>query len=133
MSDLHITLPGRPPSKKNNPVMLKDRNLILPNKQYRDYYKFAIGSKSRPGWLLIHYGNIQFTDPLEMIVDYFLADRRFPDVGNLVSATCDLLEDAGIIYNDNQIWSINAAISGIDRGNPRQEINLTIKKPGWWK
>lgn len=130
---MHITLPGRPPTLKNNPVFLKDRNILLPNKQYREFKKFAIGTKTRPGWLLIHYGNIHFTDPVEMVVDYYLADRRLPDVGNLLSATCDLLEESGIIENDNQIWSINAAISGIDRVNPRQEIYLAIKKPGWWK
>lgn len=133
MSDLTIVLPGRPPTLKNNPIFLKDRNILLPNKQYREFKKFAIGTLKRPGYLLIHYGNIQFTDPVELTVDYFLADRRIPDVGNLVSATCDLLQDSGIVEDDRLIWNINAAISGIDRQNPRQEINLTINKPGWWK
>jgi Holliday junction resolvase RusA-like endonuclease len=68
-----------------------------------------------------------------MTVDYYLADRRMPDVGNLISATCDLLQDASIVYNDSQIWTITAAISGIDRKNPRTELILDIKKPDWWR
>lgn len=132
MADLIIILPGRPPTLKNNPIFLKNRNTLLPNQRYRDFKKFAVGTKTRPGYLLLHYGNRQFTEPVEMVVDYYLADRRIPDVGNLINATCDLLQEAGIVYNDNQIWSINGAISGIDRKNPRQEIQLTINKPDWW-
>jgi hypothetical protein len=131
--EMKIVIPGRPATKKNNPSMVKGRNLILPNKQYREAHRFLIGTKTRPGYLLLHYGNIQFTEPVEMVVDYFLADRRMPDVGNLISATCDLLQDAGIVYNDSQIWTITAAITGIDRKNPRTELILDIKKPEWWR
>lgn len=133
MSDLSIVIPHRPVPKKNNMVMLKDRNLILPSKAYRDYHKFCVGTKTRPGWLLVNYGNHRIDDPVEMWVDYFLPNyAHLPDVSNLINATCDLLQDAGIVWNDSQIWQIHAAISGIDKAHPRTEIQLEIKRP-WWE
>ena len=131
---MKIVIPYPPKPKKNNLVVIKERNLVLPSKSYREYHKFCIGTKTRPGWLLLNYGNIQYTEPVEMVVDYYLPNyAHFPDFSNLVSATCDILEAAGLVYNDSQIWSITAAISGIDRKNPRTELILDIKKPEWWR
>ena len=114
--------------------MVPNRAVLLPSKAFRKYKEFCLGTKSRPGWLLIHYGNIYYADPVEMTVDYYLPDYRwFPDVGNLVNGTCDLLQAAGIVENDSQIWSINAAISGIDKAYPRTELTLEVRRPEWWR
>ena len=131
-----IVIPGRPVPKKNSPVMVKDQNIILPSKAFRDYRKFCLGTKTRPGWLLVCYGNLQFTGPVWVSARYWLPDYRWwPDLVGLMQGTGDLLEAAGIITNDRNIVSWGGShIAGIDRDDPRAEINLAeVGRPKWWR
>jgi len=46
---------------------------------------------------------------------------------NLLQATADILEKAGIIDNDKNIRSFDGSrIAGVDRDRPRVEINIEV-------
>jgi Holliday junction resolvase RusA-like endonuclease len=124
---LQITIPGRPVPKKNNAVMVASRSLILPSKAFREYAKFCIGTKTKPGWLM-QWGNIQFTAPVNMQVLYWLPDKRWwPDLLNLLAGTADLLQDAGILENDKLVAGVDGSrIMGLDKDEPRAEITITM-------
>src|SRR5574343_846432 len=120
---LKITIPGTPRTKKNSQIMVKGRNLILPSKAYQEYYKFCIGTKRNPGWLM-QWGNACFTKPVHVCCQYWFPNHKSrPDLVGLLQATSDLLEAAGIIENDRLIVSYDGSyIVGIDKENPRAEI-----------
>lgn len=124
---LTISIPGRPVPKKNNSIMVKGRNLILPSKAYAEYHKFCIGNKRHPGWLA-QWGNIQYTEPVQMTCLYWYADFRWwGDLINLLEATADILQDADILKDDKLVRSVDGSrIMGIDKENPRTEIAISI-------
>ena len=55
---------------------------------------------------------------------YYLPNRRgYPDLINLLQATCNILEKAKIVENDRYIIGFDVSrIAGIDKVNPRNEI-----------
>ena len=130
---LSITIPGRPVPKKNSPVMIKGRNLILPSKAYRAYHAFCIGTAKRPGWLA-QWGNIQFPSYVSVKAHYWLPDKRWwPDLTGLLQATGDILQAAAIIRDDKFIvgWPCSRIV-GLDRKNPRAEITIyEAAAPEW--
>jgi Holliday junction resolvase RusA-like endonuclease len=121
---LKITIPGQPRPKKNNQVMVKGRNLLLQSKPWREYEKFCIGTKRKPGWLM-QWGNVCYREPVQMTCLYWRQDRRPTDLLNLLAGTSDLLEKAGIISNDRLVVSVDGSrIMGVDRAAPRVEIEI---------
>lgn len=130
---LKLTLPGRPIAKKNNPQVYcppncpgwrrgqgkQPKKIVRPSKEYLEY----------EGQMLKHlmqYMNIQFTEPVDVIVYYWMPDRRSrPDLAGLLQATADILEKAEILKNDQLIrkWG-DSCIIGIDKGNPRAEVEI---------
>lgn len=133
---LQLTIPGRPVPKKNNQIMIKGRNLILPSKAYKAYIDFCVGSKDRRkvGFLML-YGNIQFSGPVRIDAHYWLPDYRWwPDLVGLLQATGDIMQAAGIIKDDKQVitWG-TSQIMGIDVNNPRVEITISDYKCKWWR
>lgn len=130
---LSLTIPGRPVPKKNNQIMVKGRNLILPSKAYKEYYDFCIGTKKKMGWL-VQFGNMQFQGPVRVDAHYWLPDYRWwPDLAGLIQATGDILEAAGILVNDKQITSWGtSAILGLSE-TPRTEITISEMNVSWWK
>jgi Holliday junction resolvase RusA-like endonuclease len=120
-----ITIPGRPVPKKNSAVMVAKRSLILPSKAFRDYEKFCLGNRKSPGWLA-QWGNVRFTDPVQLTCLYWLPDKRWwPDLLNLLAGTSDILEEAGILENDRLVQSVDGSrIMGLDPENPRVEITI---------
>lgn len=76
---------------------------------------------------LLQWGNIQFTGQVQVEAYYWMPDRRSrPDLLGLEQATADILEKAGIISNDRNIarWG-DSCIMGVDKTNPRAEIEIT--------
>lgn len=54
---------------------------------------------------------------------YYLKDKRKTDLTNLLAATHDILQKAGIIEDDALIVSVDGSrIMGVDKVNPRVEI-----------
>lgn len=120
---LSLTISGRAVPKKNHPVMVAGRNLILPSKAFRAYEKDALKQ-------LMAWGN-QFVPGFVWVrAEYWLPDKRWwPDLVGLMQGTGDILEKAGLIANDRNIVSWDGSkIVGIDKENPRTEIYIT---EGW--
>lgn len=126
---LRIVIPGNPPTKKTSQKIIVNkatgRPMVIPSSQYREYEQFCCGTKTRPGYLA-QWGNVCFTTPVNLCARYWLQDGRRKDLLNLLAATADILERAGIILNDNLVESVDGSrIMGIDKINPRVEIEIT--------
>lgn len=115
-----LIITGQPVTKKNSTVVrcLNGKPLVLPSKAYRAYEKEALEHiKNNPGET--------FAGPVIITVHYWLKDNRRPDLTNLLQATADILEKAGVIDNDRNIVSWDGSrIMGTDRNNPRTEIEI---------
>ena len=73
------------------------------------------------------YRGPKFAGEVHVRALYWLPDNRSkPDLINLEEATADILEAAGIVANDRLIvnWD-GSRIAGIDKYNPRVEIEIT--------
>lgn len=117
---LKITIPGNPATKKNSmkPIWVKGRFRLVQSDIYMAYEKDCLK------WLL-QWGNVCYTTPVHLCAQYWRADKRQVDLLNLLAATADILERAGIVENDNLIRCLDGSrIMGIDRENPRVEIEL---------
>ena len=66
------------------------------------------------------------TEPCSVIISYWMPDNRRRDLTNITESIMDFLVDRGIISDDR--WQVIGAITiaslGIDRENPRAEINI---------
>jgi len=117
-----LTLKGRPATKKNSQriaVTKSGKRFIIQSKRYLEYEKNAL-------WQLkAQYRGETIQGKIELKALYYLADKRLPDLINLLQATCDILEKARVIENDRNIISFNGSkIMGIDKDNPRCEIEI---------
>lgn len=124
---VQLVVLGRPVTKKNHQqvVMSKGRPRIVQAKAYYVYAASAISQLKEQ-----YNGKHPFKDAITVSVRYWLPNRRGkPDLNNLLSATADLLEDAGVIFNDHLITNWNGSeIAGIDKENPRAEITIQTNK-----
>jgi Holliday junction resolvase RusA-like endonuclease len=51
--------------------------------------------------------------------------KSWPDLIGLLQATCDILEKAEIIVNDQYVTSLDGSrIVGVNKDNPRVEIEI---------
>lgn len=68
----------------------------------------------------------RYEGAVEIKAEYWLPDKKwYPDLVNLLSATHDILEKAGVIDNDRNIISVDGSrIMGLDKANPRAEITI---------
>jgi Holliday junction resolvase RusA-like endonuclease len=115
-----IKIPGRPVPKKNSMMArcVNGKPLIIQSKNYREYEKMALLS-------LADYQGPRFNCPVQVKASYWLADNRRPDLNNLMAATADILEKAGILKNDRDIVSWDGSrIMGVSP-EPRTEIVIT--------
>jgi Holliday junction resolvase RusA-like endonuclease len=123
-----IKIPGRPVPKKNNMVArcVNGKPLLTQSKAYRDYEKAALLS-------LADYQGPRFSGPVQVRASYWLADNRRPDLNNLMAATADILEKAGILKNDRDIVSWDGSrIMGVSP-EPRTEIVITSVDRQLWR
>jgi len=119
---MKLILKGRPATKKNSQriaVTKSGKRFIIQSKRYLEYEKNAL-------WQLkAQYRGDTIQGKIELKVLYYLADKRLPDLINLLQATCDILEKARVIENDRNIISFDGSkIMGIDKDNPRCEIEI---------
>jgi Holliday junction resolvase RusA-like endonuclease len=120
---IKLVITGRPVTKKNHQqiVMAKGRPRIIQAKAYYVYAHSAVAQLKEQ-----YQGKHPFKNAIAVSVQYWLPNRRGrPDLNNLLSATADLLEDAGVIENDHFIVSWDGSeIAGMDKNNPRAEITI---------
>lgn len=117
---LHIIIPGAPRSKKNSQEIhwVRGRPRIAQSALYRDYAKSCLKN-------LQQWGNVCFKNPVHVKCLYYVPDKRRRDLTNLLAATHDILEAAGIVENDSLIVNLDGSrIVGVDKENPRVEIEI---------
>lgn len=127
---LILVILGQPITKKNSQQMVdigrvcplckrKERSLPIQSAPYRKYEKEAKTQICFKGPLPALAGSV-WVKTL-----YYLKTAREPDLTNLMAATHDILERAGVIENDGLIKSVDGSrIMPKDRQNPRCEITI---------
>lgn len=126
---LEITIPCAPRSKKNHLQLARNPKtgnfFPVQSKAWKEYEKFCIGTKRRPGFL-VQWGNIQYDCPVHLKVLYYVDANRKVDLAGLIQGTQDLLQAAGILKDDVLVKSLDGCrIVGKDKNNPRCEITIS--------
>ena len=122
-----FSIPGAPRTKKNSPVMIKGRNLLLPSEAFRRY-----ASETKLFWM--HEAALRLGHPIDYPVNicavYYMDTKRIVDLVGLLQGTLDLMVEFGILKDDNS--RIAATYDGsrvdYDKENPRVEITITSKE-----
>jgi len=123
-----ITIFGQPISKKNsinlvdigNPCPCcgrKPHSIPLPSKAFKAYESAAKAQ--------LRLTSHRYRGKVEITAKYYLKTLRLPDLNNLLAATADILQAAGIIEDDKNVVSWDGSrIIGKDAANPRCEIEI---------
>lgn len=119
-----IILHGRPATKKNNGRIVTRGKfpILLPSKAFEEYEKSCL--------VQLKSCKERYEGAILVKCEYWLPDKKwFPDLVNLLSASHDIIEKAGIIDNDRNIVSVDGSkIMGFDKANPRAEITIVSLK-----
>lgn len=122
MTELKITIPGRPITKKNSSEIIFDRAtrkpIVMPSKQFRKYQESAGMFLKCKGKKLAGRYNLKGV--------YYMPTRQNVDLGNLLAATCDILVHYGVLADDNS--DIVASHDGcqVIKGSPEPRAEITI-------
>lgn len=96
---------------------------LIPSKAFVDYQKVFLSQVRRPKQTIDQPVNVQAV--------YYMPTRHRVDITNLLSATHDLLVDAGVLEDDNSkiVVGVDGSRVLYDKENPRVEI--VISKAMW--
>lgn len=104
-----LTLHSETPAKKNSRITLPDGRTI-PSKKYRQWHG---GAKSEIELQMMCKRGEQMKTPIDypisITISFTHGDLRIRDSDNSVSSILDLLQDSGILADDN--WQIVREIS----------------------
>ncbi len=94
------------------------RTYPIPSKQFVDYQKVFLSQVRRPKQTIDQPVNVQAV--------YYMPTRHRVDITNLLSATHDLLVDAGVLEDDNSkiVVGVDGSRVLYDKFNPRVEITI---------
>lgn len=113
---------GRPATKKNSSrvVMAGKYPRVLPSKAFAQYEQDCLKQ------LQFFKQRVRVSGPVAIRCRYYMPDfRSWPDLVGLLQATSDILTTACIIDDDMWIVSYDGSeIAGVDRHNPRVEIDI---------
>ena len=124
---ISFTISGRPITKKNHCQIITNpktkRPMLIQSAQYRQYEKDFIKQLDKN-----LKGSFSKEARLHLRASYYFSDRRGKaDLVNLLQATQDILQKAGVYADDSQIISLDGSrICGINKENPRAEITIEI-------
>jgi Holliday junction resolvase RusA-like endonuclease len=143
---IKFTILGNPISSKNSirsGITKSGRNYTYVNKNVKDYRDSALEQlrgQTRYGTVKNNdVVNFAYTDsddvfsilpiakPVQVSFIFYCIDNRKRDLINLIQCPADLLQQAGIIANDNLIINLDGSrIANVDKLQPRTEITITI-------
>lgn len=126
---IQFTIPVHPVTKKNSQQIIpirtkygKERHIIVPSKQYKDFEKQTSGFFIQ---VLQQAGVVDF--PVNMAVSFYVSKKLKYDLTNLLEAIDDAAVKSGLIADDNR--DIIAGHDGsrvfYDKLNPRIEVTIT--------
>ena len=122
---LKLTITGKPITKKNSQRIVTNRKtgraFPLPSKQFETYKKaFLLQARK-------YQPKEPIDEPITVRACYYMPTRHRVDITNLMNATHDLLQDAGIISDDSMkiVKSVDGSRVFYDKENPRVEISIT--------
>lgn len=118
---LTLTILGPPRSKKNSQIAIcmKGKPRLIQSTLYRNYEKDALKQ-------LMVWGNQTVKGRVKVVCRYYVPDLRKRDLTNLLAASHDILQKGRFIEDDSLIVSVDGSrIVGIDKANPRVEIEIT--------
>ncbi len=119
---INLTVKGKPITKKNSMRMVTNpktgRVFPIPSKAFVDYQKVFLSQVRRPKQTIDQPVNVQAV--------YYMPTRHRVDITNLLSATHDLLVDAGVLEDDNSkiVVGVDGSRVLYDKFNPRVEITI---------
>ena len=115
---MKITLKGRIPSKKNNKQ--RTGKALISSKAYRERENEQLQS------LKEQVNKLELNDPVYIHYKFYMPDARKTDLSNKVESINDLLVKYWLLEDDNRtiIKQMFITSEGIDRDNPRCEINI---------
>lgn len=113
-----IVIWGETPSKKNNRVFVPGRRGILsiPSKRYAAWHTQAL-------WQLKGVKPITVY-PCALTIVLWASTRRKFDIDNRATSILDVLQDAGILENDDwaHVQTLTVQYAAYEKGNGRAEI-----------
>jgi len=114
-----FTIPLNPVSKKNSPIVLKNRAVVLPSKQYMKYEK-----ECKP---YIPKFDEAICTPCNVECHFYLKTRRLCDLTNMLESIHDVLVKYGVLEDDNytRVATTDGSFVSYDKENPRTEIVIT--------
>lgn len=90
----------------------------IPSKQFTEYQKLFLSQVKRP--------MKPIDSPVNVQAVYYMPTRHRVDITNLLSATHDLLVDAGVLEDDNSkiVVGVDGSRVLFDKEHPRVEITI---------
>ena len=115
-----ITIPGQTPALKNMKGISCRNNkpAMYTKKAVKDWNKSALQE------LALKYKG-QAEGRVQIDYMFYVVDDRRRDIDNMVCSVNDLLQDAGLIKNDD--WNslrVGSADAQVDKDNPRAELTI---------
>jgi Holliday junction resolvase RusA-like endonuclease len=124
---LHIIIPGQTRAKKNSMMVIRlgNRYSIKSSKIYTEWAKKALKHLS-----IEQYNKWEGGYPITLSFFFYRENKRKFDYGNMIEGTQDILQQAGIIEDDDMNHVIPVILGwAIDKNNPRTEIWLHSTTP----
>ena len=129
---IKLVINGKPITKKNSMRMVTNKKtgrvFPIPSKQFVEYQKLFLGQVKRPKQPVDQPVNVQAV--------YYMPTKHRVDITNLLSATHDLLVDAGVLEDDNSkiVVGVDGSRVLYDKEHPRVIITITpIEEMNMWK
>lgn len=120
---MNLVLYGNPATKKNSQQIFKNprtgKPFVTQSKNYKSYARDCMRQITGEYKKAIDY-------PINLKCTYYRKTRHRVDLNNLLSATCDILVDAGVLADDNCKIVVSQDGSRVfyDKENPRVEIEI---------
>lgn len=113
---------GDTPSKKNskNVVCRGARPYVFPSQAYQSWHSEQ----------MVELYAAKRCEANTVEITIYPSSRRKGDLTNKAESIMDLLVDAGVLEDDNWfcVGRVNLAFGGVDKENPRAEVNLLVDK-----
>lgn len=123
---MKIILKGRIPSKKNSKTIVCRGKypMMLGNPRYQAWHEDAAIQMMQP--LITHRPLLPIKNA-KIVFTMYAPDKRAADLSNKIESVMDLLVDVGFLVDDNWfvIGDIHMIFGGVDKENPRAELDIT--------